>query len=484
MNSPTKIVLTTANARYVHCAFGLRRLEAALLAEGYTPETREFTIQQSAFEIAESLIGMAPDVIGFGVYIWNVELLRRVIGLIRSVSPQMVMVVGGPEMAGDRGDSELSGTADFVIKGEGERALVDLLKHLESGSVPKERVITALPPALENLPSPYDLYTSEDIQNRIVYVESSRGCPCKCAFCLSAVEGKVRYFPLDGFFGSMNTLLEKGVRLFKFTDRTFNMDESRAVAILDFFLKRAPSGTQIHLEIMPDRLGNAVRERMAAFPPGALHLEVGVQSVSEEVQHRIKRHQHIGRTMETIDFLRRQTGAVLHADLIIGLPGDTVESLVDGFDALVRAGVHEIQVGLLKRLKGTPLAGDAGSGLVFDSYPPYEVLQTPAIPFEEIQQLKRFARYFDLYHNSRNFPESLNLLWELGPSPFRVFKDFAAGIWAEGGRTHAIPLVRLAEYLFDYLSRVNSRTRADIAGAIERDFRRLPGRLDKLDFLR
>lgn len=443
----------------------------------------EFTIQQSPFEIVESLLAGEPDVVGLGVYIWNVEIMRRVVHILNAVSPGTTLVLGGPEIQGNVSEQDSFAGADYFVKGEGEEAICELVECLDSGGGPGKRTISAVPAALGELASPYDLYSIEDIDNRIIYVESSRGCPYRCSFCLSSVDSGVRYFPLDAFLDSMEMLLKKGVRLFKFTDRTFNIHRERMLHILDFFLGRVKPGLQLHFELMPDHLDDTVVEQMALFPAGALHLEVGVQSFSPEVQRRIGRYQDIGRSMDIIRRLRNETGAVLHADLIVGLPGDRVEGLAAGFDALVKAEVQEIQVGLLKRLEGSPLAVDSDESLVFDVFPPYEVLRTSTFEFGEIQALKRFARYFDMYYNSGNFPQSLPMCWENHSSPFRVLNDLSTRIWEAEHRVHGIPLARLAEHLFEYLCSLDKHHREDIAARIEGDFRRLPGRLDKLGFL-
>ena len=477
-----EILLTTANARYFHCAFGLRRLEASLRVAGYHPHVHEFTIQQSPFEIAEALLVLQPQVIGFGVYIWNVELLNHVAEILHAVSPGIVLIFGGPEMLGETEESLYLNVVDYVIRGEGERALTELIRQLDAGSKPKKGIIDASPPDLEELPSPYDLYTDEDIRNRIVYVESSRGCPYRCTFCLSSRDERVRYFSLDSFLAAMRVLLDRGVRLFKFTDRTFNTDERRVLEIMDFFLEQSSGDTQLHFEIMPDRISPAVLEKIATFPCLALHLELGVQSFSQEVQRRIRRNQNIERTMETIDFLRNNTGAALHADLIVGLPGEDTTSVAIGFDALVNSGVQEIQVGLLKRLKGTPLADESDAGSAFDATPPYEVLQTQHLSFSDIQGMKRFARYFDLYYNHGNFSKSLELLWQTNPSPFHAFEEFASYIWQKEKRTHGLPLAQLAKLLFSFLH-YKGLNRELAAHTIEMEFRRLPGRKDVLDLL-
>ena len=477
-----KLVLSTANARYKHCSFGLRRLGAELTSHGFDVTMAEFTIQQSPFEIADTLLRHFPQVIGFGIYIWNVELLTRVARQIRLLRPDIILVGGGPELADELDTLPLFQVLDYVIVGEGEAALTELACCLRNGQPWELKVIHGPLPELKAIASPYTTYTEEDIRNRIVYVESSRGCPYRCAFCLSSGEGPVRYFPLPQFLDDMLGLLQRGVRLFKFTDRTFNANDQHAKAVLEFFLKQYREGLQLHFEIMPDRLSPPLRALMAAFPPEALHLEVGVQTVNTATQRTIHRCQSMAKTLETLSFLRNETGALLHGDLIVGLPGDTIQDIAEGFDLLVNAKVHEIQVGLLKRLKGTPLAGTVGKELKFDPYPPYEVLQTPALAFSEIQHLKRFARYFDMVYNSGNFPESVALLWELSPSPFKVFNELTSHIWTVAQRTHGIALSKLSEHLYAFLTVVKGYEPNRVKACIEHDFRRVAGRKDKLDF--
>jgi hypothetical protein len=277
-------------------------------------------------------------------------------------------------------------------------------------------------------------------------------------------------------------LIARGARRFKFTDRTFNVNEAHAVAILNFFLERLRPRMQIHFEIMPDRLSEPLLKRMAAFPDDVLHLEIGVQTVSPATQQRIGRCQNLDATWEAIHFLRTSTGARLHADLILGLPGDDGAVIAAGFDRLVVEDIPEIQIGLLKRLRGTAMAGDLGATSVFNPYPPYEVLQTSELSFDQLRDLKRLARYFDLYYNSGNFPAGLPLLWHDGLSPFDAFARFSRWLWQQEQRTHQLPLSRLFEQLYKYLVTHSAWDRSTIARILEADYRRLGGRRDKLSF--
>jgi len=480
MKKQTDIVLATANARYSHCAFGLKRLWRALGPLRDRACVAEFTIQQQAQEITSTILEYRPRIIGLGVYVWNVDLLSQAASLLRATAPEITLALGGPELADCDETMPLVATADYIIVGEGEIAFAKLAQQALSGHAPNNKIIEAEPPDLDALPDPYAAYSDTDIRQRMTYVESSRGCPYRCAFCLSSRDRHVRYFPLDAFLNSMGVLLERGARRFKFTDRTFNVNDDRVLAILDYFLAQPYPGVQLHFEIMPDRLSPAVLEKMAAFPPEGLHLELGIQSVSSETQRRIHRNQNIPKSMETIKFLREKTGASLHADLIVGLPGDTRKDVEQGFNMLVDAGIQEIQMGILKRLRGTAIAGELGNDIVFSSQPPYEVLYTPEFNPEEMQWLQRFARYFDRYYNRKNFPESLKLLWETAATPFAAFAGLSDWVWEREGQTHHLPLVQLAEHLYWYLAERKCHEPSLIAQTIESDFRRLRGRRDKL----
>lgn len=477
------VILATINARYSHTAFGLRRLWAALGPLRSETAIREFTLTQPPLDIAESLLADAPAVIGFGVYIWNVRPLTAVVEAVKTARPETVVVLGGPEVSYEYEGARILRHADYLIRGEGERAFAALVGELLGGRRPSERIVTADrvdPAALE---SPYDAYTEEDIARRTLYVEASRGCPFRCEFCLSSLDPGVREFPLDAFLADMDRLLERGARRLKFVDRTFNLDAGRVAAVLDFFQSRWREGIQLHFEILPDRLTGPMLERLSRFPAGGLRLEVGVQSLDPDVLDNISRPQDNAAALANLAFLRAHTGAELHVDLVAGLPGESWEGFARAFDAVYDIDPHEIQVGILKRLKGAPIARHTEPyGMAFSSEPPYEVLRTDRIDFTHMQRIKRFARYFDLFHNSGNFIDSMQLLRGTADSPFDAFMAFADAIWNRTHKTHEFPLAQLARHMFEFLvSRgIDAPTAAD---AVRRDFHRRPGRTDKLDFL-
>jgi hypothetical protein len=286
----------------------------------------------------------------------------------------------------------------------------------------------------------------------------------------------------------LQRLLDRGVRQFKFVDRTFNLNLNTSRAILEFLLARHQPGHFFHFEMVPDRLPAALREVIARFPPGALQFEVGVQTFNEEAAKLIERRQDYPRLEENLRFLRGQTGVHIHADLIAGLPGETLESFAAGFDRLIALGPHEIQVGMLKRLRGTPIIRhDAEWQMVYNQHPPYELLQNRLIDFPTMQKLRRFARYWDLVGNSGNFVETTPLIWgkagQAPVSPFAGFMRWSEWLHGRVGRTDSIALVRLMELLFEFLTGERRLDPKQVAAALWRDYQR-GGRHDKPAFLR
>jgi radical SAM superfamily enzyme YgiQ (UPF0313 family) len=475
-----EIVLATVIARYSHAAFGIRWLWANLGTLRERCVLREFNLNQSALEIAEQLVALKPRIIGLSVHIWNVALLTQVAEIIKVVRPEIVVVIGGPEVSYEFEDTPIFAAADYLIRGEGELAFARLARDTLDGRASQEKVITAAPPALEDLVPPYDAYTDEDLAQRLTYVEASRGCPFRCEFCLSSLEPRVREFPLGPFLEAMERLIERGARRFKFVDRTFNLRAERVDAILDFFLGHRRDGMSVHFEIVPDRLTDHMLRRIAEFPPSGLHLEVGVQSLNEASLAAIGRRQDTEKTLANIRFLCEETDALVHADLVVGLPEETWQTLASGFDRLVALRPHELQVGVLKRLKGTSIGRHP---IVFAKQPPYEILQNEHLDFEQVQRLKRFARYFDLYYNSGNFPESLAFLWRARDSAFDAFMAFSDGLWSATGRTHEFPLSQLARHLYSFLAEARVGEPREIADTIRRDYHRVSGRKERLELV-
>ncbi|MCP3867388.1 MAG: DUF4080 domain-containing protein [Gammaproteobacteria bacterium] len=449
----SRIILCTINARYIHSAFGLRYLLANMGELKAETLIREFTLEVWPVDIVEQLLGESPEIIGFGVYIWNLEPITRLVGLLKTVRPDIQVVLGGPEVSYDQGNLPITAMADYVVAGQADLFFGQLCSQLLEGDLPAEKFLTAPMPDLKQLALPYRHYTEQDIASRVIYVEASRGCPFKCEFCLSALDKTTWSFNLNEFLREIGVLHDRGARRFKFVDRTFNLQVDSAVAILEFFLARMDEQLFLHFEVVPDRLPERLRAVLSQFPSGSLQLEVGIQSFDSEVQSRINRRQNGEETEHNLRWLRQSSQAHIHADLIIGLPGEGIESFAEGFDRLVALNPQEIQVGVLKKLRGSTLGRhDQNHAMRYNPDPPYNVLSTGAIDFFTMQRLVRFARHWDMIANSERFPASLPLI--LGASPFERFLCLSDWLYRQTGRVHQIALKRLFMLFWDCMTGV------------------------------
>ena len=446
------IVLTTLNAKYIHAAFGLRYLLANLGPLQSRAALAEFDINQRPLDIVEALLAHQPQIIGFGVYIWNVEPTAVVIAALRRIRPEIKIILGGPEVSYETAGQSIVQLADHVITGEADLKFAEVCALLLAGGPTPPQVIAAELPDFSRLALPYDLYRAEDLAHRIVYIEASRGCPFTCEFCLSSLDIPVRAVPLPVLLEQLQKLLDRGLKQFKFVDRTFNLNIAVSRTILEFLLERSQPGHFFHFEMIPDRLPEPLREIIARFPPGMLQFEVGIQTFNPEVGQLISRRQNYEKLAENFAFLRQHTGVHLHADLIVGLPGESLESFATGFNRLVALDPQEIQVGILKRLRGTPIIRhDAEWGMTWHPHPPYEILCNRLIDFPTMQRLRRFAKYWDLVGNSGNFRHATPLIWR-GTAPFPGFLRWSDWLYTRIGRTDSIALVRLMELLFEFLT--------------------------------
>ncbi len=472
------IVLTTLNARYIHAAFGLRYLLANLGPLQTNAQLMEFDLQQRPVDVAEAILAQTPRIVGLGVYIWNIGPATELVSVLKQLRPDLTIVLGGPEVSHEWEGRLIVDRADYLIAGEADAEFRHLCAELLQGRRPAQKVIHATPPTFDQITLPYALYTDEDIANRILYVEASRGCPFHCEFCLSSLDVAVRQAPVDRFLDSMASLIRRGGRHFKFVDRTFNLNLTVSSRILEFCLEHHRPGMLFHFEMIPDRLPEGLRAVIRRFPPGSLQIEVGIQTFNEEVAARISRRQDNTAAVANLRWLRQETGVHLHADLIVGLPGETLDSFADGFDQLVGLRPQEIQVGILKRLRGTPISRhDHEWQMVYSLEAPYEILKNRLLDFTTLQRIKRFARVWDLTANSGNFIETSALLLQTHPSAFRAFLDWSDWLHGQVRRTDAIALTRLVELLQSYLTEVAGQDPGEVAKALLRDYQRT-GRTD------
>lgn len=468
------IVLATLNGRYTHSSIALRYIYANMKELQKKTEILEFVINENPQELAEKILAGNPKIIGLGVYIWNAVDVKNIVDIIKSISPETVVVLGGPEVSYEPFRVDFFG-ADYIIQGEGDTAFYNLCNKILNGAPPKEKIIKSQPVDLNAIELPYGYYSQNDIDHRFIYVEASRGCPYSCEFCLSSIDKKVRNIDLNRFLKELETLWSRGVRNFKFIDRTFNLNTKTASSILDFFLEREPP-YMVHFEVIPDNFQKELKEKIKRFPPASLQLEIGIQTLNPIIAKNINRNLKIEKIKENIKFLENETNAHIHLDLIVGLPGESLEGFGKNLDLLMSLSRSEIQVGILKKLSGTTLSRhDREHGMVYSGKPPYDLLKNDLISFKEMQKMKRFARFWDMVYNSGNFGKTAGLLWEEN-SVFKSFSDFSDWLYSETFSTWQISLERLSKLIFKYLTEIKEMDRTTVADTLVADILKVSGR--------
>jgi len=468
------ILLTTLNVKYPHTALALRYLFANLGELQHQTQILEFIITDPIADIAEKLLTQKPKIIGISVYIWNAEPVAKLIKLIKALSPQTSIVLGGPEVSFRpfRVDFE---AADYMIQGEGELSFYTLCTQILQGCPPSEKERPAPLIDLESIHLPYPFYSDEDIKNRMIVIETSRGCPFSCDFCLSSMDTTVRYFNLTQVLNEIDALWQRGARQFKWIDRSVNINHSTAIRLLDYFLTK-PEPYFVHFEMVPHLFSDALKQKLKQFPPNSIQLEIGIQTLNPSTAERIHRPCDRDTTIQNLQFLKAETNVYVHADLIMGLPGETLDHISQTIDQLVAVTNGEIQMGILKKLSGTALAKfDDAFGMIYSDTPPYEILQTNTLSFETMQRLKRFARFWEITYNSGNFKKSIQYLWPNG-RVFDGFYTFSEWIYAQTESTWHFSLDRLAELLFTFLTQQRHQNPDQIATLISQDILSIPGR--------
>ena len=471
------IVLATLNSRHSHASLGLRYLKANAGDLGQRIRIEEFVIGADPDRLVDRLLdALTPDgprLIGFGVYIWNVTETTTLCRRLRARAPDVVLVAGGPEVSHEIEVQPINALVDFVIQGPGDLAFAQLARGILDGPRPLQRIIAGAQPAdLGELTLPYPLYDADDIGRRHLYVEASRGCPFKCAFCLSALDRSAWPFPLQPFMDALADLHARGARTFRFVDRTFNLRIADSVRILEFFLERNAATPddpcQVHFELIPDRLPEALREPISRFAAGTLQFEIGIQTFRPEVQKAIDRRQDNDLALANLRWLRDHTQAHLHVDLIAGLPGESLDDFGAGYDRLYEVRPHEIQLGLLKRLRGAPIIRHERAGtLQFEAEPPYRVRRSNALSEADIIAYEHLAHFHDRIVNGGRMPDLARAVLErrgrhdAAPneahpdisreiSPFARLRALSTALLARFGRSHGIGFEALVDAVRDF----------------------------------
>ncbi|MCC3375574.1 B12-binding domain-containing radical SAM protein [Cohnella sp. REN36] len=442
------VVLATLNAKYIHTSLALRCLKA-YCADEFDPDIAEYTIKDPPMTIASDLFRRRPDVVGFSCYIWNIEETIVVIDMLRKVLPDVKIVLGGPEVSYDTEMwMERLSAVDFIVIGEGEETFRDLLRELTGArkyhfvfglAYRKDGRIVANPgrPKLDlaTLPSPYRF--AEDVPslaNRVVYFETSRGCPFSCQFCLSSIEVGVRYFDMDRVKADILYLIDSGAKLIKFVDRTFNIKRDYALEMFRFLIENH-RGCVFQFEITADIMRPEVLDDLAEHaPPGIFRFEIGVQSTNDATNLAVQRRQNWTKLVRTVTKVKESGKIDQHLDLIAGLPHEDYDTFRKTFNDVFALRPEELQLGFLKMLRGTGLRLDADKfGYVYMDRAPYEMLGNDLMPFSDIVRIKRVEDVLEKYWNAHRMDRTIEYLVEHAyPSPFDFFQQFG-DYWEERG---------------------------------------------------
>lgn len=461
-----KVILAALNAKYIHSNLALRYLSRFQNNnQKHHVETMEFTINQRLDFIAEELFRKQPDVVLFSCYIWNVEMLRQLCPILKKIMPDCVIGFGGPEVSYESETFLRENPAvDFVMRGEGELVFTKYLEHLDAGNPATLGEIESLtyrqgdeifstpemhPMDLALLPFPYEDDFS-DVQNQIIYYESSRGCPYHCGYCLSSVENGVRFVPLDKVLLDLQKFLDKNVPQVKFIDRTFNCKKSHAMAIWKYLHEHDNSVTNFHFEITADLIDQETIDFLKTVRKGLFQFEIGVQSTNPQTIRAINRNVDFAALSEIVQQIKDGGNIHQHLDLIAGLPYEDYDSFGCSFNDVYALHPEQLQLGFLKVLKGSMLHQKQKEfEIVYHDTAPYEVLTTHELPYADTLRLKYVEEMVETYYNSGRFLNTLAYLVPLYESPFAFFEALSQ-FWV-GENYHYLGLSKMG--LFDVLWR-------------------------------
>jgi Fe-S oxidoreductase len=421
-----KAVLVAVSAKHIHKTLAPWCLKAYAEAEGFEGEIviSEHTINDLAEKMVASVYKEKPDVLGFSCYIWNIEMVSQVGAALKKLLPDCRVILGGPEVSFEE-DLSAFPFADGIIAGAGEKVFFEILQN---GGNPMMPVMAdETPPAFCDLPSPYTReYFDSLLKSHLVYYETTRGCPFRCAYCLSALSGAVESLPLERVFKELQAFADRNVRCVKFVDRTFNADKARALEILKF-VGNLETETCFHFEVAPDLFDEKLLNALESLPPGRVQLEMGIQSVHEETLLACSRKTDVEKAFENILRISKSGRVHTHVDLIAGLPYETLESFIPAIDRCLEAEPHAVQLGFLKLLKGSKLRKEKEKyGYIAFDTPPYELMQSNTLSYDDMRELKAVEDLLDKYHNSGMFPRAVRYGMALFGGGYAFFKAFAA----------------------------------------------------------
>ena len=463
-----KVLLTAINAKYIHSNLAVYSLQKYVHDRGIDVDIAEYTINQNMDEILSDIFLRKPDLLCFSCYLWNIEFVNHLVIEIKKVLPEVKIWLGGPEVSYNAKEVlENYPQVTGVICGEGEESFRKVLSHYEKNDVQLEEIsgvtfynkdgdITVNPITeimdLSNAPFVYD--DMQQFEHKIIYYESSRGCPFSCSYCLSSVDKRLRFRNLDLVKEELLKLIEAEVPQVKFVDRTFNCKHDHAYAIWEFLNDHDKGKTNFHFEVSADLLNEKELALMKTMRPGLIQLEIGVQSTNPDTIKEIHRTMNFDKVKENVSLIHSWGNIHQHLDLIAGLPYENYESFGKSFNDVYALRPEQLQMGFLKVLKGSYMHDHVKDyELLYQERPPFEVLKTKWLPYEDVIKLKQIEDMVEVYYNSRQFECTVEELEKYFPSAFAMYEELAKFYEEKGYDKVNHSRIQRYEILFEFIQK-------------------------------
>ena len=464
------VVLSTLNSKFIHSSLALRYLKAYGEAHGQAYDIVEYTINMPVLHILSDITEHDIDVLGFACYIWNIEMTLHVVDMVKAVRPDIKIVLGGPEVSFTADELlERCPNIDYIVQGEGEEAFHALVTALQLGNdglnpvIPGVRgrrdgsILGSLEAVevsdLSSIPFPYTEEDMEDLEHKIIYYESSRGCPFSCQYCLSGNKNTVRFFPQERTLEELQWFIDHGVKQVKFVDRTFNCAPHHHRPLMEF-MRDSDTDMNFHLEMEPELMTEWETNILCETPPGRIQIEVGVQSTHKKTLDAINRYNDWPYIQKSIRPIIQAGRTHVHMDLIVGLPHEDFNRFGQSFNDLFSLQPHALQIGFLKLLKGSGVRRMREYKYVSDPLAPYEVLSTHVLPYDDVRFLKYFEDVFERFYNSERFRTTFGYIGQQlihgETDAFTYFCDMTRAWLKEGNHKVNLKDIDQIEFLYRF----------------------------------
>lgn len=464
------VVLSTLNSKFIHSSLALRYLKAYGEAHGQAYDIVEYTINMPVLHILSDITEHDIDVLGFACYIWNIEMTLHVVDMVKAVRPDIKIVLGGPEVSFTADELlERCPNIDYIVQGEGEEAFHALVTALQLGNDGLDPVIPGVRGRrdgsilgsleavevsdLSSIPFPYTEEDMEDLEHKIIYYESSRGCPFSCQYCLSGNKNTVRFFPQERTLEELQWFIDHGVKQVKFVDRTFNCAPHHHRPLMEF-MRDSDTDMNFHLEMEPELMTEWEINILCETPPGRIQIEVGVQSTHKKTLDAINRYNDWPYIQKSIRPIIQAGRTHVHMDLIVGLPHEDFKRFGQSFNDLFSLQPHALQIGFLKLLKGSGVRRMREYKYVADPLAPYEVLSTHVLPYDDVRFLKYFEDVFERFYNSERFRTTFGYIGQQlihgETDAFTYFCDMTRAWLKEGNHKVNLKDIDQIEFLYRF----------------------------------